>query len=88
MKATRYQIADRRGTAVMEFALSLTFFIPLLLGTLVFGFRLIRSIQMSQSPAISDICTCEASTFAIRDRRPMRPRLRRGSTCHPGGPVN
>src|SRR4051812_45886970 len=45
---TRYQIADRRGTAVMEFALSLTFFIPLLLGTLVFGFRLIRSIQMSQ----------------------------------------
>jgi hypothetical protein len=33
---------------MVEFALSLTFLTPLLLGTFVFGFRLIRSIQMSQ----------------------------------------
>jgi Flp pilus assembly protein TadG len=38
----------RRGVAMVEFALSLTFLIPLLLGTFVFGFRLIRSIEMSQ----------------------------------------
>jgi Flp pilus assembly protein TadG len=33
---------------MVEFALSLVFLTPLLLGTFVFGFRLIRSIQMSQ----------------------------------------
>jgi len=33
---------------MVEFALSLTFLVPLLLGTFIFGFRLIRSIQMSQ----------------------------------------
>ena len=38
----------RRGVAMVEFALSLVFLTPLLLGTFIFGFRLIRSIQMSQ----------------------------------------
>jgi hypothetical protein len=37
-----------RGIAVVEFTLSLMFFIPLLLGTYVFGFRLIRSLEMEQ----------------------------------------
>ncbi|MCU1237327.1 MAG: hypothetical protein JWP63_5294 [Candidatus Solibacter sp.] len=41
-------LSERRGVAMVEFALSLTFLIPLLLGTFIFGFRLIRSIQMSQ----------------------------------------
>jgi len=36
------------GIAIIEFTLSLTFLIPLLLGTLVFGFRLIRSLEMQQ----------------------------------------
>ena len=38
----------RRGVAVVEFTLSLLFLVPLLLGTFVFGFRLIRSIEMMQ----------------------------------------
>jgi hypothetical protein len=38
----------RRGAAVVEFSLSLVFLIPMLLGTLVFGFRLIRNIEMEQ----------------------------------------
>lgn len=38
----------RRGAAVLEFSLASIFLVPLLLGTLVFGFRLIRSIQMYQ----------------------------------------
>lgn len=37
-----------RGVAIVEFSLSLVFLTPLLVGTLVFGFRLIRSIEMSQ----------------------------------------
>lgn len=38
----------RRGSAVLEFTFSLLFLIPLVLGTLVFGFRLIRGIEMDQ----------------------------------------
>src|SRR5471030_489946 len=38
----------RRGVAVMEFTLSLLFLIPLLLGVLIFGFKLIRSLEMTQ----------------------------------------
>src|SRR5205807_6627733 len=38
----------RSGVAVVEFTLSLVFLIPLLLGTFVYGFRLIRSLQMEQ----------------------------------------
>jgi hypothetical protein len=33
---------------VVEFSLSLVFLVPLLLGTFVFGFRLIRSLEMEQ----------------------------------------
>ena len=40
--------SSRRGVAIVEFSLSLVFLTPLLVGTLVFGFRLIRSIEMSQ----------------------------------------
>jgi hypothetical protein len=39
---------SENGMAVVEFTLSTAFLIPLLLGTFVFGFRLIRSIEMSQ----------------------------------------
>lgn len=38
----------RSGIAIIEFTLALTFLIPLLLGTFVFGFRLIRSLEMEQ----------------------------------------
>jgi len=38
----------RSGVAVVEFSLSLVFLIPLLLGTFVFGFRLIRALEMQQ----------------------------------------
>ena len=38
----------RRGVAVMEFTFSLMFLIPLLTGILVFGFKLIRSLEMTQ----------------------------------------
>jgi hypothetical protein len=40
--------SSRRGVAIVEFSLSLVFLTPLLLGTLVFGFKLIRSIEMGQ----------------------------------------
>jgi len=36
----------QRGVAVVEFTLSSVVLIPLLLGTMVFGFRLIRAIEM------------------------------------------
>jgi hypothetical protein len=42
-----------RGIAIIEFTLSLLFLIPLLLGTYVFGFRLIRSLEMEQ--IVSDL---------------------------------
>ena len=38
----------RRGVAIVEFTLSMLFLIPLLLGTFVFGFRLVRSLSMEQ----------------------------------------
>src|ERR1700704_5775399 len=44
----RNRIGHRRGVAIIEFSFSMLFLVPLLLGTLVFGFRLIRSVQMSQ----------------------------------------
>ena len=44
----RRQKSARSGVAVVEFSLSLVFLVPLLLGTLVFGFRLIRSLEMEQ----------------------------------------
>jgi hypothetical protein len=40
--------ALRGGVAVIEFAFSMVVLIPLLLGTFVFGFRLIRSLEMEQ----------------------------------------
>ena len=39
---------SQSGMAVIEFTLSTAFLIPMLLGTFVFGFRLIRAIQMTQ----------------------------------------
>ena len=39
---------SERGAAAIEFTLSAMFLVPLLLGTLVFGFRLIRAIEMDQ----------------------------------------
>jgi Flp pilus assembly protein TadG len=39
---------SRRGTAIIEFTLSSVVLIPLLLGVFVYGFRLIRSLQMVQ----------------------------------------
>jgi hypothetical protein len=38
----------QRGASVVEFTLSLIVLIPLLIGTLIFGFRLVRSQQMDQ----------------------------------------
>lgn len=39
---------SRKGMAVMEFAMCSVFLVPMLLGIFVFGFRLIRSLQMIQ----------------------------------------
>jgi len=38
----------RSGVAVVEFSLSLLFLSPLMLGTLVFGFRIVKDVQMQQ----------------------------------------
>jgi hypothetical protein len=38
----------RKGAAMLEFALSTAYLIPLLLGTFVYGFRLVRSLDMQQ----------------------------------------
>jgi len=38
----------QKGVAIVEFTLSFVVLIPLLLGVFVFGFRLIRSLQMQQ----------------------------------------
>src|SRR5262249_2422331 len=37
-----------RGVSVVEFALFLTLMVPMLLGTFVFGFKLVRNIEMIQ----------------------------------------
>lgn len=42
------QTNSRRGAAIIEFSLSMVFLVPLVLGVLVFGFRLIRSLEMMQ----------------------------------------
>ena len=39
---------SQSGIAAVEFTLSTVFLVPLLLGTFVFGFRLIRAIEMTQ----------------------------------------
>jgi len=46
MQSTRR--SAQLGTAGLEFALSTVFWVPLLLGTSVFGFSLIRAIQVTQ----------------------------------------
>jgi len=43
-RATR----QRNGIAVIEFSFAVVMLVPLLLGTFVFGFRLIRSLEMEQ----------------------------------------
>lgn len=43
-KATKF----RRGVAVMEFTFSLLFLIPLFLGIFIFGFKFVRSLEMTQ----------------------------------------
>lgn len=48
MRTPACSSSGRRGTAVLEFTLALMFLVPLVLGTLVFGFRLIRAIEMDQ----------------------------------------
>ena len=48
MKIHTRSTKARRGVAVMEFTFSLLFLIPLLTGILVFGFKLIRSLEMTQ----------------------------------------
>jgi hypothetical protein len=40
--------SGKRGVAVIEFTFSLVVLIPMLLGALVFGFRLIHSLEMEQ----------------------------------------
>jgi hypothetical protein len=47
-RSKRRSEGRRRGIAVVEFSLSMVFLVPLLLGTFVFGFRLIRSLEMEQ----------------------------------------
>jgi hypothetical protein len=42
------KIRNRRGMAVLEFSMASVFLVPMLIGTLVYGFRLIRSIEMFQ----------------------------------------
>lgn len=39
---------SQRGAAMVEFSLAMIFLTPLVLGTFVFGFRLIRSVEMMQ----------------------------------------
>lgn len=48
MRKQEKAASGRRGVAIVEFTLSLVVLIPLLLGTMVFGFRLIRAIEMQQ----------------------------------------
>jgi hypothetical protein len=48
MSIQKRSTKGRRGVAVMEFTFSLLFLIPLLTGILVFGFKLIRSLEMTQ----------------------------------------
>jgi hypothetical protein len=48
MSILKRSTKGRRGVAVMEFTFSLLFLIPLLTGILVFGFKLIRSLEMTQ----------------------------------------
>ena len=38
----------RRGTAIVEFTVTLFVLIPLLLGVFVYGFKLIRALKMQQ----------------------------------------
>jgi hypothetical protein len=48
MSIHRRSTKARRGVAIMEFTFSLVFLIPLLLGVFIFGFKLIRSLEMTQ----------------------------------------
>jgi hypothetical protein len=45
---TRKALRSQAGVAIVEFTLSLLFLTPLLMGTFVYGFRLIESLQMMQ----------------------------------------
>ena len=38
----------QRGVAIVEFSLSALVLVPLLLGVFVFGFKLVRSLEMTQ----------------------------------------
>jgi hypothetical protein len=44
----RRTLKSRSGVAIVEFSLSLAFLTPLLVGTFVYGFRLVTSLQLMQ----------------------------------------
>jgi hypothetical protein len=54
MSIPRKRRNRRSGVAIIEFSLCIGFLVLLLLGTLVFGFRLIRNLQMEQ--IVRDVC--------------------------------
>ena len=53
-----------------EFALSLVFLVPLLLGTFVFGFRLIRNLEMEQ--IVRDLCHMYIQALNFRNPGPQQ----------------
>jgi hypothetical protein len=59
----------RSGIAIVEFSLSVGFLVLLLLGTLVFGFRLIRNLQMEQ--IVRDICHMYIKGVNFRNPGPI-----------------
>jgi Flp pilus assembly protein TadG len=48
MSIQAHSSKPRRGVAIVEFTLSMVFLVPLLLGVFIYGFKLVRSIQMQQ----------------------------------------
>ena len=55
---------------MVEFTLSLMFLVPLLLGTLVFGFRLIRNLEMEQ--IVRDLCHMYIQGVDFRNTGPQQ----------------
>ncbi|HXE12311.1 MAG TPA: TadE family protein [Bryobacteraceae bacterium] len=84
--------ASERGSAMIEFLLSSLIWLPLLLGTIVFGINLIRAIQVSQLARDSGHMYAKGIDFSQNENTPLLARMAanlsiKGAASDPGAIV-
>ncbi len=78
MNPSKRNARDERGVEILEFALVLMLFIPLLLGGLVTGMNLVRSIQTNQMCRDLTDLYIHGADFSTPDMQQLAARLSQG----------